>query len=273
MKHKYLHSFDGAKIYYHLTPRNKNKWLIFLHGLGGDLTAWQTERRFFDKKGISTIALDLRGHGLSERKNEKSFYHLENYAKDLLFLIEKEKIHKPVVVGHCFGGMISIYFGAKYQKQSQGLVLIDTSYKIPFFGDHFVEKTLLELILNLFEKVTPTFKLKGHVNYNHFFGTPDLSLKRLLTDVLHTSLRSYLLIVENLVEYDASELLNMIQVPSLVVSGLKDSIFPPSIEIMLQERIKKSELDFIENGNHILVINNPAQLEESISSFLTKIKF
>lgn len=270
---KYFTSFDGAEIYYHSTVKDKNRCLIFLHGLGGDLTSWDKERRYFTSLGISTIALDLRGHGFSERRDNKDFYKLENFAKDVATLIQKESIDNTVVVGHCFGGMVSIYFQAHFPKSSKGLILIDTSYKPAFFGKNFLSKTLLDEMINLLLSVSPNMRFSGHEKEDQFIGTSDIDLRRALSDILHTSLKSYLMIFDTMLKINAKKLLDKILVPTLIVEGTKDSIFPPKLAEDLSKRIKKSQLEFIEGANHIIVLNNPKKLEKSIENFLQKINF
>lgn len=273
MNGQYLTSFDGAKIYYHKTIRDKDKWLIFLHGFGGDLTAWQKEREYFDNQGFSTIAMDLRGHGFSERSNNKDFYKLENFAKDVVALLQKENLSNTVVIGHCFGGMVSIYFQAQFPHHSKGLVLVDTGFKPPFLSSNPVEKTFLTEMLELLLKITPNLQIKGHADFKEFIHTGDLNAKRILSDILHTSLQSYLTICENLVGMNIESLLSKILVPALVIEGLKDTVFPPKVAQYLHQRIKKSELDLIPEANHIIVLNDPEDLEQSISNFLTRINF
>lgn len=273
MNGQYFTSFDGAKIYYHSTKRDKSKWLILLHGFGGDLTAWEKERAYFNKLNISTIAIDLRGHGLSQRSSSKEFYKLENFTKDVEVLIRRENIKNPVVVGHCFGGMVAIYFQVKFPNYSQGLVLIDTSYKPPFFSFNPVEKTFLIDLIELFLKFLPDIKIAKHRNFAKFIGTPDINIQRILSDILHTSLRSYLILCENIIDSNAKELLGKINVPTLIIEGTNDTIFPPDIARYLNKRIKRSELKFIAGANHILVLNNPAELEKTIENFLKKISF
>ena len=272
MSGKYFTSFDGTKIYYHATKRDKNKWLVFLHGFGGDLTAWEKERQYFTNLGVSTIAMDLRGHGLSARSNHEDFYKLDNFSKDVIALMEKEHVYNPVVVGHCFGGMVSINLLAKFPKISRGLVLVDTSYKPPFFSYNLTEKIFLTRILNLLTKL-PNLKVQGHSNFDKFIGTADWDMRRILSDILHTSLRSYLMICQSLVQMDAKTLLDKIVVPTLVIEGADDTIFPPDVAKYLSQRIKKSVLDVIPGTNHIVPINNPKELEKSIESFLKKINF
>lgn len=270
---KYFTSFDGAKIYYHATPKDKNKWLIFLHGLGGDLTSWKKERAYFAKLGISTIAMDLRGHGFSERREDKDFYKFENFAKDVESLIQKEKINNMIIIGHCLGGIISMYFQAQFPNKSKALVLVDTSYKPTFFGKNFIPKVLMNKMIDLLLKVSSNKKVPGHEKDDQFIGSSDINLRRLLSDILHTSLKSYLLVFRSMVNLDAEDILKKILVPTLVIEGGQDTIFPPNLAEDLSKRIKKSYLEFIEGANHIIVINNPIQLEDSISSFLKKINF
>ena len=272
MSGQYLTSFDGAKIYYHKTLRDKTRWLIFLHGFGGDLTAWDKERDYFSRIGISSIAMDLRGHGLSQKSRNRDFYKVENFSKDLRSLIKAEKLLQPVIIGHCFGGMVAMYFQAKFPNDSKGLVLVDTSFKPPFLSFNPIERTFLKYLFELL-RLIPDFHLNGHRNFDEFAGTNDVNIKRILSDILHTSLQSYLTICESLVDLNAKQLLRQINVPTLVIEGGKDSIFPPEIARYLNQRIKKSELDLIPDANHILVLNNPKDLEKSIESFLKKIGF
>lgn len=273
MAGKYLTSFDGAKIYYEKSVKDESRWLVFLHGFGGDLGAWEKEVAFFKNLNYSTLALDLRGHGLSSKSDDLSFYNLENFAKDLNLILEAEKIKKPILIGHCFGGMVTIYFQTLFPDKSKALILVDTSYKPPFIGTNLVAQAFLKQFFKLFSKIFPNIAVYGHADFNQFLDTSDIDFKRLLSDMLHTSLKSYFTLCESLSQFNAKKLLDKISVPTLVIEGTDDTIFPPDIAKYLHHRIKTSQLDLIEGANHILVINNPKELEESMQNFLQKIKY
>lgn len=131
----------------------------------------------------------------------------------------------------------------------------------------------MKQFFKLFSKIFPNIAVYGHADFSQFIDTSDIDFKRLLSDMLHTSLKSYFTLCESLAGYNAKDLLDKISVPTLVVEGTNDTIFPPDIAEYLHQRIKTSQLDLIEGANHILVINNPKELEESIENFLTKINF
>lgn len=272
---KRIKSFDGTKIYYeisHPTQKNDNA-IIFLHGLGGDLTAWNDERDYFFSEGVSSIAIDLRGHGYSDRSESKDFYNFNNFANDVLAVMKDAGFKKYSIVGHCFGGMITLTLEGNNPKSAENLILVDTGFKPPLLVEPLRKNPILLWILEEIVKNIPNFNLKGHADFKKYINTEDIDFRRLASDILHVSLRSYLLISENLFGYDASTLLDKISVPTLVVEGKKDTIFPPTIAKKLQKRIKKAEIDFIDNANHILVISNPIDLAREFERFLIKRKF
>lgn len=273
MNGKYIKSFDGAKIYYNKVDKGSDSWLIFVHGLGGDLTVWKSTRDYFHKLGISTLALDLRGHGLSTRRNNTNFYKIEKFAKDLHLILNKENIKSAITIGHCFGGMISIYFQSHFPNHSQGLVLVNTSYRAPFIGNNIIARIILDEITNLLVKTAPDIKKQGRANYKKFVGTSDLNLKRITSDILHTSLKSYLMVCNQLINFDAEELLKKITVPTLIVKSENDKIFSNKIAIHLKEKIKNSELNLIKEANHIIVLSKPDDLSETIREFLFRNDF
>jgi pimeloyl-ACP methyl ester carboxylesterase len=86
----FISSFDKTKIWY------KN-W-----------TSWKKEIQFFNKHNISTITLDLRGHGKSDKPNELTSNTLDCFAKDIHEILIKENITDFIIVGHSMGGMIAL---------------------------------------------------------------------------------------------------------------------------------------------------------------------
>jgi pimeloyl-ACP methyl ester carboxylesterase len=271
---KSLTSFDNTKIYYeishsHITHKNT---LIFLHGLGGDLSDWNDEKNYFNKLGYKTIVLDLRGHGLSERKDNIEAYDFDSFVEDIVALIKKEKIKKPVIIGHCFGGMITMILAGKYPDIAEALILVDTGYKSPDLSKLVADTYPLRTLFMMIMKVAPQYHFKGHADNKGFLHSEDYDWKRILSDVSHVSLKSYMMISKNLWNYNISKTLKSIKAPTLVIEGLRDSIFPPAVARQIHKRIIKSDILLIKNANHILVTNDPKDLNSAIYNYLSKLK-
>lgn len=270
---KHLKSFDKVEINYDIS-RNSGSFVVFVHGAGGDLTAWKKERAFLHRRGISTLALDLRGHGKSGRPSLPANYRLENFARDINAIIRKERISDFVLAGHCFGGMVTIMFHKLFPRLAKSYILIDTTYKAPpqlkwIFRNHPFFVHILNRILKNDDLRKRHF---SHVNYKKFVGSSDWDFFRIYSDIAHTSFKSWLFTYENLAKFNGIKILKSIRKPVLVIEGDKDSIFNLLVAKKIKSLIRNSKLDIVPDANHIIVINNPKQLEVEILRFLLRLK-
>lgn len=270
-----IKSFDGTKINYEISrSKTSSSFLIFIHGVGGDLTAWRKERYFFHKKGVSTIAIDLRGHGKSDRPDLAINYKLENFSKDIYQIIKKEKIKKFILVGHSFGGMVTIMFHKLFPSLAKSYILVDSTYKSPrrlkqFFKNHSFFKHILNHIL---ENEDLRKKHFSHVKYQKYIGTGEYNLMRIFSDITHTSFKSWVFTYETLANFDGIKIIKSIKKRMLIIEGSKDTVINLIKAKKLIKLIKHSELKVIPDATHILVINNPKELETNIYNFIISLE-
>jgi pimeloyl-ACP methyl ester carboxylesterase len=269
---KKIKSFDGTIINYNVHKAKSSFFLVFLHGAGGDLTAWKKERHFFHKKSFSTMAVDLRGHGLSGRPVLEKQYTLDNFAKDVFLVLKKEKIRNFAIAGHCFGGMVAIKFHELFPNLAKAYILIDTSYKPPKLMKNFFKKN--PFFMNLLNKILENKKIikKSHVNFEKFKDTGDWNFFRIYSDITHTSLKSWLFTYENIANFKGIKILEKIKKPALIIQGKNDTIFRTEIGKKIHKFVKTSKLEIFPNSNHIVVLNNPEILEQSMLSFINSLK-
>ncbi len=267
---KVIKSFDNAIINYDI-HRCSGNFLIFLHGVGGDLTAWKKERSFFHKKKISTIAADLRGHGLSERAASARGYRLESFAKDIHKIIKKEKIHNFVLVGHCFGGVIAMMFHKLYPRLAKAYIFIDTTYKAP----KILKGLNNPFIAHMINAILPGKQRKRsyhHAIFSRFAGTGDLNPRRIYSDIMHTSFKSWLFTYGGLADFNGISILEKMKQPVLIIEGAEDTIFNTLVAERIKNLVRKSKLDIIPQENHVIVLNNPEILEQEILHFVISLK-
>lgn len=102
-----------------LGPRRK--W-IFLHGLMGYAINW---RKIVTNLGPNDLSLifDQRGHGKSW-KPEKG-YAPEDYAEDLLHIVDEIGWSKFILVGHSMGGRNALMFTARHAEKVEKLIIED----------------------------------------------------------------------------------------------------------------------------------------------------
>lgn len=253
----------GAPAYQTGTPV-----LFFLHGLGGDVDAWNFVRDPLLARGFSTIAMDLRGHGYSGHPTLPSAYRMEHLLGDVLAVLEAERVEKAVLVGHSAGAILALQFALQHADMLSGLVLLAGSYGSPRYLRSPIQKQIGALIVVAGALVSFRAKKPWHSPYPVGKHHKEYELWGLARTIYHNSLRSYLLLLQQLANVNLEQQLKQVTVPTLVVVGEKDGIYPMSVSKKMHEEIAHSHLEIIKNANHVLILNNPREVVDLVTTFV-----
>lgn len=259
---------DKVTIHYEISNGTRKEVLFFVHGLTGDLTAWDRERILFHDLGYTTVAMDIRGHGKSGRPDTLRSYDFSYFIADMVAVIKKEHLQHIVLVGHCIGGMLAVLFAAKHPDLLSKLVLLDTSYQTPFFGQPFVRFRALRNFSLFLTEHAPSYFQPGYADYTKVHYARDYDIFGIIRGFVHTSLKTYMLISQHVNAFNGKELFKNITVPTLTIAGTHDHIFFPRIAEEIHRYIPHSTLVYITNGNHNVVLNNPVEVTQHIYEFL-----
>jgi pimeloyl-ACP methyl ester carboxylesterase len=99
---------------------------VLVHGLASNLRLWDGVAEGLHALGHTVVAVDQRGHGLSDKPDEG--YSFEEVTADLKELIEQLGLKRPVLVGQSWGGNVVLQFGAQWPDLIRGLVLVDGGF-------------------------------------------------------------------------------------------------------------------------------------------------
>ena len=127
---------DGTKTHYLLwrgdppEAGHKNPGLVFVHGNGAHAHWWAFIAPFF-LSHYDVIALDLAGAGDSEHR---AAYNSTHFAAQVAQVADDAGFgNDTVVVGHSFGGFVTLRTGLLYCEQLAGIVLVDSAVRPPDF--------------------------------------------------------------------------------------------------------------------------------------------
>jgi len=122
MKEK-LFNFENVHLNYVETNLSlSNMPLLLIHG---GTARWNTFETIISDLGkvAHVYAVDLRGHGLSGRKNQN--YRLRDYVEDMTIFLKKCITKPSLIFGHSLGGMIALMIAAKHPLLVKGVIIGD----------------------------------------------------------------------------------------------------------------------------------------------------
>lgn len=103
--------------------------VLFLHGFGGNASHWAAQLDHL-RPNRRAVAMDLRGHGRSDRPADGDFA-VESQAADVAAVLDGLDIARAIFVGHSLGGAIAIAMAGKDPDRGAGLVLAAAPGKVP----------------------------------------------------------------------------------------------------------------------------------------------
>lgn len=99
---------------------------VLLHGLSSNARTWEQVAARLAEAGHRVLAIDQRGHGLSDKPEHG--YDFALVAEDLRLLIEAEGLEAPIIAGQSWGGNVVLAFAASYPGVTHGLAFIDGGF-------------------------------------------------------------------------------------------------------------------------------------------------
>ena len=265
-----MNKHKKEEIYFRKNNSINGETIIFVHGLSGSSSAWMPYEKKLNKM-YNIISLDLRGHGKSFRPKKLKDYSIRLFSNDIYNLAKKEKLSKFILVSHSFGNLITLDFAKKHQKMLKALILISPDAAPKKIRSAFTLYPLIYLtkLIDYF----PSIKNKGiHVDYTQYLNTGDWNVRRFITDVKNTGIKSFLFSMAHAYNFDIENFLSKIKIPILIIHGDKDTIFPVSSGIKINNLIKKSKLIILNECDHIIVLNNFNKVYNEINKFLESLK-
>lgn len=96
---------------------------LLVHGLASNAKTWDLVAQALSARGHHVVAVDQRGHGLSDKP--ETGYGFEDVTADLAALIGAMGLEYPIVAGQSWGGNVVVEFAHRYPDMLSGLVLVD----------------------------------------------------------------------------------------------------------------------------------------------------
>ena len=241
-------TIKDTKVNYIRYGNIKKDTIIYLHGWGQNI---EMMRPLADARENMNdiIIIDLPGHGKSEEP--KYAWQVEDFVEFLKEFIEKLNIKNPTLVGHSFGGKVSLLYASKYNVKK--LVLFGSPFK-----KEITNLSLKTKILKTAKKIPVLNKLEGFAK-KHIGSTDYKNASPLMRNIL-----------VNTVNLDIREEVKKITCLTLIIWGDLDDQVPVEDAYELESLIKDSGVVLYEGCTHYAYLERLGQTINVLNSFLGK---
>jgi len=241
-----------------------NPIVLLLHGLGANGSSWTLQFDPLVKEGFRPIAPDTPGFGASPYDGKG--WSIQRSAAVMAKLLMDLNSNSAHVVGISMGGTIAQQIALDFPMVVKNLVLVNT-YSIlrptRLSGWlYFLQRFILVHTLGL-----PT--QAKFVAARIFPGEDQQVMRELLIEQINQAdPRAYRAAMRSLGFFKSTPRLSQITVPTLVVTGDRDTTVSVASQRKLAEKIKGAKHVFIPDAGHAVTIDQPDLFNKELLDFL-----
>lgn len=248
MKEKII--VDGLLTGYQKFNGEAKKSLLLLHGWQSDSNVWNDVSKSLGASGYAIYALDLPGFG--DTQAPSSPFGVSDYAKFVEHFCAKIGLKEITLVGHSFGGRISIKLAATNPTLVKKLALVASAGII--LSKKSTTRFLAGLARPLFK---PKFMQSIRATIYKRLGSSDYiesgKLKETYLKIINEDLREYL---------------PKITEPTLLIWGDQDTEAPIEIGKLMNENIKDSQMVVLDGVGHFSFLERPEDFIKILTEFI-----
>lgn len=245
---------DGVRLHYRDSGEENLSPVIIMHGWGCNLDTVASIENIFKGK-MRVINVDLPGHGNSSEP--PSIWGVEDFTSMMEKFISRLNLKKPSLVGHSFGGRISILLSSRGDVEK--VLLVDAAgikpkRSLSYYWKVYSFKTMKNIILLLFGKkkgseiVDKMRSKKGSADYRN--SSPRMRA-----------------IMSKCVNEDLKFAMPSIKAPTLLIWGEEDTATPLSDAKTMEKLIPDAALVSFPGCGHYSFLDNPFGFKAVVSSF------
>jgi len=236
-----------------LLDLGEGKPVILLHGLFGNLSNWgHVAHEFSSTHRVIIPRMPFYSNPISRERLDDLVYYLENF-------IAHHALEHVILMGNSLGGHVALLYTWQNPARVNKLVLAGSSGLFEnSFGGSFPRVKDYEYIR---AKVSSTF-------YQQEVVTKELVDEVYLTVQSKANTLSIIGLARAAQRNNVADLLGQIDVPTLLIWGLQDTVTPPEVAIDFHNHLPNAEVIFLDHCGHVPMMEQPGLFNQYVRKFL-----
>jgi len=242
--------------------------VLLLHGLGADGSSWTLQLPPLIEAGYRPLAPDIPGFGRSPYDGRG--WSIRREAAQVASLLEELDVAPAHVVGLSMGGTIAQQLALDHPGLVRSLVLVSTFAVLlpesPAAWMYFLRRAALVGLRGLPAQAD---YVAGHI----FPGEERGELRRLLIEAItHSDPCAYRAAMLSLGLFNSLRRLPGLHLPTLVITGDRDTTVPPQRQRLLVEKIPGARQVVLQDAGHAAAVDQPEAFNQALLDFLSGLK-
>lgn len=259
---------NGARIHYVVQGQGSPVLLIHGYPLSGELFS---KNRDALSRSHKVITIDLRGFGKSTAPAEDPG-SLQSYAKDALAVLDVLNVSKAVIGGMSMGGPVVFEMYRTAPERFSGMILIDTIANPASIVEQYLWKGMAQKAVTYGPQALVGELLQNMLTGETRQNMPDQAMflgglvkqASVAGDVAGATVLA--------TRPDSLPTLKTIAVPTLILEGLEDTVYPPVFSEKMHQNIVNSRLVVIPGAAHALTYEKADQVNAAMLNWLAGLK-
>jgi 3-oxoadipate enol-lactonase len=269
-----IEKINDIEMYYEITdftnPWEEPETLVLIHGYIFNTRFWFPQVPTFCRE-FRVITMDNRGYGRTTIP-EKGFT-VKMMASDLKAMLDKLKVDKAYVLGHCMGGCIAQQFVLDYPEKVKGLILFATFSQPldpPLDWNSLRQMLTVANLSDIAEQSAP-MAFSPRVDKDLLEWVKN-EMKNVAKPYAGKKVNVMLNFSESLFTLNLTDHLKNVEAQTLVVVGKEDTTTPPKFSEIIHRNLPNSEIKSM-SGYHYCSLEYPDEFNKIVLGFLRKLKY
>jgi len=248
--------------------------VLLVHGWGCSAFVFRRNMPALADAGFRAIAVDLKGHGLSDKPIASHEYTIDSLVEHLLEILDVLGLERPALAGHSLGGSLIYHFASKYPHRARCLGMLSpvglTGVPRMRIYRSLTPKVLTPLLRKIKPRLVVRLALKrvygkrGHFterDVEEFVAPsqfPEFSVA--MRELLHT--------------YDWTAAkhrpLSVVDLPAVGVWGSLDHMMPHDGMTIYRPLIPRIALSVIPDAGHLITEETPHEVNNALLEMLSR---
>lgn len=251
MKSHRIKGGGGVQLHVVETGKSAGPAILFIHGISQSWLTWTRQLNSDLAASFRLVAMDLRGHGLSDKPRE-GYADSKLWADDVNAVIRTLDLERPILSGWSYGPLVILDYLRHYGDAAiAGAEFIGGVTKL---GSEAAASVLTAEFLNI---VPGLFAADAEESVRSLRALVSMCYDAQLSDEERYRLLGYNVSVPPYVRhamfsrsFDNDDLLPKIRKPVLITHGAEDAVVKPSVIEQQMSRIATSHVQLIPGAGH-----------------------